>query len=920
MSTLSLVKEKLGKPYEDLEFLLECLREVVIENGEAELAAYIPWIGKHQKVKPEEMSPRLVQLYSIAFQLVNMVEVNNEVQSRRKKENKELTSVNGLWAHNLKMLKEAGISPIEIANRLADIRVEPVLTAHPTEAKRTTVLEHHRLIYLLIVKRENSMWTEMEQKEIRDEIKLALDRLWRTGEIFLEKPDVSSELRNVIHYLVNVFPEVLPVHDRRLKQAWEYVGFDTDLIKKAEALPKIEFGNWVGGDRDGHPLVTAEITRDALAQLRLNAFILVRRKLLELVKNLSFTYSSTQCDDKLRDRLEAIKSEIGAEADEAYKRNKGEVFRQFLSLLLLKLPLDVRREHAVELHDQPYSYRRAHELAADLKILQNSLELYGAKKAAYADVNDVLRIVYNFGFHLAHLDIRQNSAFHDKAMMQLMNAAGMNGKLFLEWTEKERVEFINHELASNRPFAHPGMKLEPEATAVIDCYNVISSHIRQYGVDAIGSFIVSMTRSLSDLLTVYLLAREAGLTTLDENGNIVCMLQVVPLFETIEDLQNAPEILESFLEHPFTKRSLQYIKNLRAEKEIVQQVMIGYSDSNKDGGILASQWGLYEAQTKLSEIGRRHGVKIRFFHGKGGSISRGAGPTHWFLKALPHSSISGDLRLTEQGETIAQKYANKINAAFNIELLSAGTAGNSILHAFTEQKSYPFSKTMAFLASESRKYYRELVDNPHFIKFFSEATPIDAIEQSKIGSRPSRRTGKRSLADLRAIPWVFSWMQSRYQLTGWYGVGSTLAKLKKDFSDEYAALQRSSLLDPFITYIFTNVDTSLAATDETIMKEYANLVEDDETRKIILDKMLSELDLTRRMIEDIFGKSFKERRTQHYYSNVLRAAALDSLHAYQISLLHKWRKLKKLGEESDETVKNLLLSINAIASGMRNTG
>ncbi|MCS7004962.1 MAG: phosphoenolpyruvate carboxylase [Cytophagales bacterium] len=920
MNTLALVKEKLGKPYEDLEFLLQCLKEVVIESGEVELASQLPWIGDTQNLKPENMSPRLVQLYSIAFQLVNMVEVNNEVQSRRKKENKDLSSVNGLWAQNLKMLKEAGIPPVEIANRLAEIRVEPVLTAHPTEAKRTTVLEHHRLIYLLIVKRENSMWTEMEQREIRDEIKLALDRLWRTGEIFLEKPDVASELRNVLHYLVNVFPEVIPIHDRRLKQAWEYVGFDVELIRRAESLPKIEFGNWVGGDRDGHPLVTAQVTQDALYQLRLNAFVLIRRKLLELVKNLSFSYSSTQCDDKLRDRLEALKSEIGPEADEAYRRNKGEVFRQFISLLMLKLPLDVRREHAVELREQPYSYRRAHELIHDLKILQDSLEIYGAKKSAYADVNDVLRLVYSFGFHLAHLDIRQNSSFHDKAIVQLMNAAGMNGKLFLEWSEKERLEFINQELLSNRPFAHPGVKLEAEAEAVISCYTVIANFIKNYGIDGIGSFIVSMTRSLSDLLTIYLLAREAGLTTLDENGNIVCFLQVVPLFETIEDLQNAPFILESFLEHPFTRRSLQYLKTLRQEKELVQQVMIGYSDSNKDGGILASQWNLYEAQSKLSEIGKRHGIRIRFFHGKGGSISRGAGPTNWFLKALPHSSINGDVRLTEQGETIAQKYANKINAVFNIELLTAGTAGNSILHAFTEQKPYPFSKTMSFLASESRKYYRELVDHPHFIKFFSEATPIDAIEQSKIGSRPSRRTGKRTLADLRAIPWVFSWMQSRYQLTGWYGVGSTLLKLKKEFPEEYAALQKASLIDPFITYVFTNVDTSLAATDEEIMKKYASLVEDEEARNTILHKILTELELTRRMIEDVFGKPFKERRIQHYYSNILRAEALAPLHEYQIRLLHKWRTLKKLGEESQETLQNLLLSINAIASGMRNTG
>jgi phosphoenolpyruvate carboxylase len=921
--TLELVKEKLGKPYHDFEFLLNCLKEVLIENGEAELASLIPWINKTEDVKPEDFSEKQIQLYSIAFQLLNMCEENGAVQARRRREDeKSLASVNGLWAQNLQMLKERGIKDTEIAELLGDMRVEPVLTAHPTEAKRATVLEHHRALYLLVVKRENSMWTDIEQNEIKREIQLELYRLWKTGEIFLEKPDVATELRNLLHYLVNVFPEVIQIHDRRLAQAWESVGFDLDLIKDADTLPKICFGDWVGGDRDGHPFVTDIVTKQTLETLRINSFVIIKRMLTGLIKNLSFSYSLGECDEILRNRIEEIQHQFGKRGEDAIVRNKGEVFRQFINMMILKLPIDIEREHITHMVENTNDYVFAKELLADLHILRNSLIKYGAKGIAYSDVNEAIRTVQTFGFHLAALDIRQNSAFHDKAISQLLKTAGVKDTKFDEWSEDERVAFLNKELDSNRPFSHPKMALEAEADAVTKCYEVVANYAEKYGVSGLGSLIVSMTRSLSDLLSVYVLAREAGLTIQTPDG-IVCLLPVVPLFETIEDLQQSPGILKAFLEHPFTRRSLEYQKQLKSEKVPVQQVMVGYSDSNKDGGILASVWNLYEAQTKLSEIGKNFGIKLRFFHGKGGTISRGAGPTHWFIRTLPHSSINGDMRLTEQGETIAQKYANKMNATLNIELLTSGTTAYSILHKFTQNKPYPFAETLSHMATESRKIYLDLINNPYFIKFFGEATPIDAIEGSRIGSRPARRTGTRTLKDLRAIPWVFSWSQSRYNLTSWYGVGSTLEKLSKEHPEKFEELKAAIKSDPVITYIFTNVDTSLAATDEEIMKAYADLVEDKDTKEIIGGMLLSELAKTRKMLEILFPTPFNTRRAQHYYSNMIRATVMERLHKNQISRLRKWRKLKALGAEAAETEKellSLLTTINAIASAMKNTG
>ena len=532
--TLILIKEKLGKPYRDFEFLLECLREVMIENGEGDLAKHIPWINKIEELEPEEFGEKHIQLYSIAFQLLNMCEENGAVQARRRRENeKSMASVNGLWAQNLQMLKDKGISEKDIAEHLSDIRVEPVLTAHPTEAKRATVLEHHRALYLLLVKRENSMWTDIEQTDIKRETKLELYRLWKTGEIFLEKPDVSTELRNVLHYLTNVFPDVISNHDRRLAQAWESVGFDCDLLKSADSFPKISFGDWVGGDRDGHPFVTDAVTFETLETLRLNAFVLIKRSLINLLKNLSFTYSLTEADDSLRRRIDEISHQFGERGEIAVKRNKGEVFRQFVNLLLLKLPIDIERDHVTHINEEKYDYVYASELISDLHILQNSLIKFGAESIAYSDINEAIRIVQTFGFHLASLDIRQNSAFHDKGISQLMKAGGMVDTNFDEWSEEQRIEFLNKELESNRPFTHPKMKLEAEADAISKCYQVVSDHIEKYGVFGVGSLIVSMTRSLSDLLSVYLLAREAGLTIQTPNG-IVCKLPVVPLFETIE--------------------------------------------------------------------------------------------------------------------------------------------------------------------------------------------------------------------------------------------------------------------------------------------------------------------------------------------------------------------------------------------------
>lgn len=916
---LAKAQQHFKKTYQDLQHLLQLLQEVLKDSGEAQLAEQIPWIG--QSGVPEELTTRHLQLYSLVFQLMSMAEINTAVQHRRRAEDEAGEPEPGLWAAAFKRLQEAGISKEEGLRALRQISVEPVLTAHPTEAKRTTVLEHHRELYLLLVKRENQMYNSRERGELNQEIKQSLYRLWKTGEIYLEKPDVTSELRNVMHYLLEVFPELIEVLDRRLEKAAEQFGIAPGTLARAHAYPRITFGDWVGGDRDGHPLVTAKVTEHTLLKLRLNAFVAIRRKLSLLVRHLSFACQIEELIPEAQERIHEMVEELGAEAGvPALDRNKGEAFRQLANLMQVKLPVDTQRGHAVQLSEREGCYFYSQDLLDDLTLLQGALDAFGAKTVAYQEVVAVKRVVETLGFHLAALDIRQNSAFHDKAVGQLLKAAQVPNTDFGAWSEEKRLDFLSRELESARPFTHPNAKLDENARAVVDCYRTLKAHTEKYGIKCLGSFIVSMTRSVSDLLAVYLLAREAGLTEMTEEG-MVCTVPVVPLLETVDDLERGPDILRNFLEHPFTERSMRYLMRTRQWDKPRQQVMVGYSDSNKDGGIMASQWYLYKAQQRLSRAGQEMGVDIMFFHGKGGSISRGSGPTSSFLNALPCGTLNSRIRLTEQGETIAQKYAYKLNAAYNLELLTAGTFVRTVLDQQSPCKGHPLEAILERLAQDSREHYAALLHTDGFIPFFRQATPIDAIESSKIGSRPAKRTGASSLADLRAIPWVFAWSQARYHMTSWYGLGTALQTLEEEKTDAYEALQNHCTKEPFLKYVLENVDNSVGEVDEEMIAAYAAMVEDEAIQQRFLGLFREELELVRKQLNQLLGGTYESRHPRRSRSNEMRSVVLQPLHRHQIELLKRWRSEKSEGsKQAARTQTELMLTINAIAGAIGTTG
>lgn len=926
-SILALDVEKLSR---DWQWVLECLREVISQSGEKDIARLLPMTGGSPvKIETDEAieSPRdnvrLTQAYSIAFQLLSMAEQNASVQFRREVETAcGLSSVPALWGESLQTLIEQGWTAEEIAKELPSIQVELVLTAHPTEAKRATVLAHHRRLFERFVARDRTDLPPGSYQDNDDTIRSLIAILWRTGEIYLDKPDLQSERRNVIDYLTKVFPATIRPLDIRLRQAWKAAGLEPAVLSDPLKLPRLTFGTWIGGDRDGHPLVTAEVTRESLAEMRSSALSLLQRELLSMARMLSLSAYWIQPTPDFLQRIAERAEQMGAVGRTALLRNPNEPWRQFVNLMIAQLPKSSAASDSSRTTVEPTKkYARAAELLEDLQVLYKSLVAVGQASIADYAVQPLMRLVQSFGFHLAILDIRQNSQWHDTAVEQLLASAGIVRTDYSTWSESDRVSFLNDELSSRRPFSLPDATLGKEADAVLAVFRVIKETIQKDGPDGLGALIVSMTRSVSDLLVVYLFAREVGLLEQTEDGP-VCPLPVVPLFETITDLENSPAIYEGFLSNPLTRRSLAAIQRRRGDERPVGQIMIGYSDSNKDGGIVASLIGLRRGQSALTEVGNRHGVRVRFFHGRGGTISRGAGPTHRFIKALPDKTLQGDLRLTEQGETIAQKYAHQPTAIYNLELFLAGTMRKSLSDRRENGAAHPLEGTLDRLATWARDEYTRLLHSDGFVTFFRQATPIDAIEQSRIGSRPSRRSGQSSLKDLRAIPWVFAWGQSRFYLSGWYGIGSALKRLEQQSPEAIDQMKEQLLTWAPLHYLVSNVATSATAVDVVVMQQYADLVEDKVLRNRIMGFIENELTLTRDMMQRLYGGPLMEQRPNVQRMIELRSDGLRILHRQQIELLKTWRAYMKMGEtaQAESMTPRLLLTVNAIASGLGTTG
>lgn len=889
----------------DRSFILDCYIEMLSRINEHEVISLI-------KSNPQDLSAlgtdivssdKVIQSLSIYFQLMTLVEENGATQYRRRMENQEdIFSIRGSWAEAFKSWKEEGVSEEEMLEAISQTHVIPVLTAHPTEAKRVTVIEIHRELYLLLVQRENVSLSTLEQYAIREKIINLLERWWRTGEIYLEKPDVRDERANTLYYLSKVFPTVLEKSDQQLKGSWIEMGLNPNKIKNPDLFPKITFGSWVGGDRDGHPLVTPAITQETLLLHRSKALELVRSQLTTLAKRLSISATNTPVPYRLTEAISKKLQVLGEVGEMAVRRNSYEPWRQYVNLMLLLLDNTIAGNNA----DANALYRSSRVLAEDLKNLRDILIDNGLKGIAEDLLFPIERTVCCFGFHLAKLDIRQNSTFHDRAISQILKTNGEKDFDFESWDEEKRVNFLNRALENHSPITDITVSYGPEADNVLDCYRVVRHHINQYGADGIGAFIVSMTRNLSDLLVVYLLMRETQLLNTS--------IRVVPLLETIDDLYNGPSILEKFLQHPITKQRLPIIANK-------QEIMLGYSDSNKDGGTIASKWNLFKAEKELAAVGRQLGTDVYFFHGTGGTISRGGGKYHRFLEGMPLNTVNGTVKITVQGESVAQQFGNPLTATYNINSLASGVAKQNILsRANAIEEEYPYD-TMEFLAQKSYEHYRSLIETPGFINFYSNVTCIDVLERSKIGSRPARRTGTRTLNDLRAIPWVFSWNLSRIAITGWFGLGAALKQLKEEKPEAFNQLKRWINDWAFFKFLMIQTESNLILSNVEIMELYANLDTNIEERELFMSKILADFENGFRMVEELFGEPAAVRRDGQYDNLMWREDKLKVLHNLHFKYLKQWRSIAEEDSLDKEKLLTKLLSlINSLSSGLKKTG
>lgn len=899
------LKSPFQKITDDRNFIIDCYLEMLSRINEPQIISLIKSDPKSFPKDANEDIPseKVIQSLSIYFQLMTLVEENAATQYRRKTENQlSIDSTRGSWAEAFKIWKEQGINEDEMLKTIASTNVIPVLTAHPTEAKRVTVIEIHRELYLLLVQKENTALSKIELFENKEKIICLLERWWRTGEIYLEKPDITDERSNVIYYLSKVFPAVLEKSDQQLKSSWIEMGLNPSKIKNPDVFPKINFGSWVGGDRDGHPLVTPNITQETLLLHRQTALFLLKSQLLTLASRLSVSAINNPIPFVLTEAIEKKAAILGQAGQNSIKRNPYEPWRQYVSLILVQLKNTVSDKTA----DSKSYYKSSAALEEDLKFLREVLVDNGLKGLADDLLFPIERAVKCFGFHLAKLDIRQNSTFHDKAISQILKTNGEEDYDFENWEEEKRVAFLNKTLESHSLITDVTVSYGPEADNVLDCYRVVRQHVSQYGAEGIGSFIVSMTRSLSDLLVVYVLMRETQLLN--------AKIRVVPLLETIEDLDNGPEILEAFLQNTITKQRAAFLDNK-------QEVMLGYSDSNKDGGTIASKWNLYKAEKALSAVGRKNGTDIFFFHGTGGTISRGGGKYHRFLESMPTNTVNGTIKLTVQGETMAQLFGNPLTATYNLNALASGVAKQTILSKEnTDDSAFPL-EIMEFLSQKSCEHYKNLIETPGFIEFYGKATCIDVLEKSKIGSRPARRTGTRSLADLRAIPWVFSWNLSRITITGWYGLGEALKTLKEERPEDFKTFKNNVENWTFLKFLMIQTETNLILSNQEMMNLYADLDENEDQRKLFMDKILTDYHNGFSIIEELFDEPATKRRGGQYDNLEWRNEKLKVLHKLHLKYLTQWRNITDENSiEKNKILTKLLSIVNSISSGLKNTG
>ena len=857
-----------------------------------------------------DQSVSVIRAFSYFSHLANMAEDRHQVRQR---EHSAKAATEGSLAACFKRLADHGVRTDDIAALLKRAYLSPVLTAHPTEVQRKSILDAERAVAELIARLDTA--DESERQEIEPALRARVTQLWQTRMLRYTKLTVADEIENALSYYQTTFLREIPRLYAQLERA----------LPGREVASFLRMGQWIGGDRDGNPNVSAQTLQLAMSR---QAEVALRHYLTE-VHQLGAELS-------MSGRLVGITPQMAAltdrspdlnphRSDEPYRRALTGVYAR-LAATLEELTGTKALRHAVAPQDP---YPSADEFLADLRTVDGSLRAHHAAVLADLRVKPLIRAVQVFGFHLATLDLRQSSDQHELVIAELLATAKVEPR-YAKLDEAAKQALMQRLLCEARPLRVQGATYSDLAKGELAIFEAAALARRRYGPQALIHYIISHTETVSDLLEVLLLQKECGLMsgTLDDADSLVELI-VVPLFETIADLRHATDIMRGFYAVPG-------IADLVKRSGGEQDIMLGYSDSNKDGGFFTSNWELYRAEISLvalfNDLRASHGIGLRLFHGRGGTVGRGGGPTHQAILAQPPGTVNGQIRLTEQGEVIASKYAHPEIGRRNLETLVS-----AMLEASLIQPSKPvpntFLQTADAISQASMAAYRKLVyDTPGFTEYFFAATPIREIAELNIGSRPASRKSTRRIEDLRAIPWGFSWGQCRVALPGWFGMGSAiegfLSAPGTERKAQLALLQRMHKQWPFFGTLLSNMDMVLAKSDLAIAERYVALVEDKRLGKKIMAAIRAEWDLTNQALNLITGTKAR-LASQPDLANFLayRFPYVDPLNHLQVELMRRHRKVQdtRASEVDGETVaervqRGIHLSINGVAAGLRNTG
>ncbi|OKO79397.1 phosphoenolpyruvate carboxylase [Bradyrhizobium sp. AS23.2] len=848
---------------------------------------------------------RIIRAFSYFSHLANIAEDQNNIRQMRARsaandagKDAGARGGSGVLAETLAHARDAGISSDALRSFFKTALVSPVLTAHPTEVRRKSTMDREMEVAALLDRRERVALTADEAAASDEQLRREVLTLWQTNLLRRTKLTVLDEVANGLSFYDYTFlrevPRLVNVLEDRLEEGGEQAA--------GELASFLRMGSWIGGDRDGNPFVTADVMRGTLRLQSSRVMQFYLEELHVLGSELSIAAHLADVSEELRNLAERSPDTSPHRSGEPYRLAVSGIYAR-LTATAEKLEVEITRRPVGK--GRPYESVR--ELQADLDVLYRSLISNNARVIARGRLRQLRRAVDCFGFHLARLDIRQNSAVHERTIAELMDAANP-GMSYLALGEEARISLLTNELRSPRALVSPFVKYSDETMGELNVFHAAAEAHARFGPDAIPQCIISMCKGMSDMLEVAVLLKEVGLVHPSGRSAI----NIVPLFETIEDLQASSGIMDRML-------SLHDYRRLVDSRGSVQEVMLGYSDSNKDGGFVTSGWELYKAEIGLVEVFERHGVRLRLFHGRGGSVGRGGGPSYDAIIAQPGGAVNGQIRITEQGEIISSKYSNAEVGRNNLEILAAATLEASLLHPRQSAPRREYLTAMDELSNLAFKAYRGLVyETDGFVDYFWASTVINEIATLNIGSRPASRKKTRAIEDLRAIPWVFSWAQCRLMLPGWYGFGSAVEQWIAAHPDKGMPFLKELYRDwPFFRMLLSNMDMVLAKSSIAIASRYAELVPDEALREKIFGRIRREWHSCIETLLDIMGQDrllqgnpLLERSVRH------RFPYLDPLNHVQVELLKEHR-----AQNPDEQVlRGIQLTINGISAGLRNTG